>query len=63
MKLKPETRQRVTNVTTVAKLTFQFGFIPFLLYLGRLVCSIVLLLVQHVQASEATPGSVSPDLG
>ena len=35
MKLKPETKKRLMNVTTVAKFSFQFGFVPFLLYLGK----------------------------
>ena len=36
VKMKPETKQRLSTVMTVAKTTFRWGFIPLVLYLGNI---------------------------
>ena len=34
-KLSPEAKKRLSSVLNVARVTFQYGFIPVILYLGR----------------------------
>lgn len=33
--LSTETKQRITTVVSLAKTTFRYGFIPYVLYLGK----------------------------
>ncbi|KAH3716407.1 hypothetical protein DPMN_059129 [Dreissena polymorpha] len=33
-KLTPETKQRISKLVGIAKTTFRYGFIPFVIYLG-----------------------------